>query len=233
MAYKTFALDDQTQVTIYKRKGASSIRLSVTSTGTVRVTVPSWTPYAAGLTFARTKLDWIKQQARPAAALHDGQRIGKAHELQVAASDAAKKVTSRVINNTVVVRHPANLTEADAAVQKVIASASMRALRKEAEQLLPKRTAELAERYEFHYTSVSVKQLKSRWGSCDQHQHLVFNLFLMQLPWELIDYVIMHELTHTQHMNHGPEFWKTIERFMPNAKARRKAMRQYQPLLQA
>ncbi|MDL2362873.1 MAG: SprT family zinc-dependent metalloprotease [Patescibacteria group bacterium] len=231
MAFKTFVLHEDLQVTIYKRKGATSLRLSVTSTGTIRVTIPTWTPYAAGLKFAKSRQGWITAQKKPATVMQNGQAIGKAHHLELLPSPIAKKVSSRVIPGKVVVRYPSYIAPDSPAVQKVITSASIRALRSQAEKLLPQRIDALAKKYGFAYLDVSIKQLKSRWGSCDQKKHIVLNLYLMQLPWELIDYVLLHELTHTQHLNHGPDFWETMKRIVPGLPARRKAMRSYQPML--
>ena len=53
----------------------------------------------------------------------------------------------------------------------------------------------------------------------------------MLLPWDLIDYVIMHELSHTKALHHGSDFWKVFESVMPDAKKRRKEMKNYKPAL--
>jgi hypothetical protein len=53
----------------------------------------------------------------------------------------------------------------------------------------------------------------------------------MQLPWQLIDYVLLHELTHTTILRHGPDFWRALEAVLPNARVLKKAMREYQPIL--
>jgi predicted metal-dependent hydrolase len=71
--------------------------------------------------------------------------------------------------------------------------------------------------------------MKSRWGSCDQHRNIVLNLFLIQLPWEQIDYVLLHELTHTEVLRHGPDFWRAMERVLSDVKQLRKAVRSAQP----
>ena len=78
---------------------------------------------------------------------------------------------------------------------------------------------------------MAVKRLKSRWGSCDQHTNIILNIFLMQLPWECIDYVLLHELTHTNVLHHGPDFWLAMTQVLPNVTQLRKAMRDYQPIL--
>jgi hypothetical protein len=139
------------------------------------------------------------------------------------------KPKSRVQNGRITISHSPLVAATDPAVQTLAEAASLRALRNEAERLLPPRLRELADRYGYEYASVGVKRLTGRWGSCDQHKHIIFNLFLMQLPWELIDYVILHELAHTRVLRHGPPFWGEMERYTPNAKDLRRRMRHYQP----
>jgi predicted metal-dependent hydrolase len=51
----------------------------------------------------------------------------------------------------------------------------------------------------------------------------------MQLPWDLIDYVLLHELVHTEHLHHGAGFWQRFDQVLPGAKQKRKALRAYKP----
>jgi predicted metal-dependent hydrolase len=81
------------------------------------------------------------------------------------------------------------------------------------------------------YHSVKVKRLASRWGSCSSNKVITLNFFLMQLPWPLIDYVLIHELIHTRHMNHSPDFWNDFERIHPGAKNTRNILKQYRPVI--
>jgi predicted metal-dependent hydrolase len=115
----------------------------------------------------------------------------------------------------------------DAVVQEAATKAVLCALRKEAEQHLPERLQDLARLHNFSYRTVSVRQLKSRWGSCDQDKNIKLNLYLMQLPWELIDYVLLHELVHTRVMQHGPVFWSAMADLEPNTPQLRKQIRAY------
>jgi predicted metal-dependent hydrolase len=231
MPKKQFMLDDDLPVTIYKRRSSRSLRLSVNGDGEIRVSIPSWTPYSAGLAFARSKYDWIMSQRHPPVVLADGQPVGKAHHLRFTARPGLAKPTSRVIPGAVLVQYPPELAPGDPAVQKAAYDGSVRALRAQAKQLLPQRLAKLAGAHGFEYSSVTIKQLKRRWGSCDQNRAITLNLFLMQLPWDYIDYVLLHELTHTRIMRHGPDFWNAMTELDPNAKALRKQLREYQPLL--
>jgi len=231
MPYKKFALDERIEVTIYKRKASRSLKLSIGPDGGVRVSIPAWAPYRSGLSFAKSRLAWINKQQPTLTSLQSGQVIGKAHHMFFE-SAAVSKPTGRVYPDKIIVRYPAGLSISDLAVQQAATAAAERALRQQAEELLPKRLAAIATRYDFSYRSVSIKKLKSRWGSCDHQHNIALNLYLMQLPWEVIDYVLLHELTHTKFLNHSPEFWTHLERLLPSYKTIKKTLRSFNPSLQ-
>jgi predicted metal-dependent hydrolase len=231
MPNKIFTLDGGPDVTVYKRRGNRNLRLSISPHGQVRVSIPAWAPYRAGLEFARSRQDWILSQHQPVAPLKHGQAIGKGHHLQFMAKPAAAKATSRISDTTIVVSHPATEPPDGADSQRVARTACVRALRRQAEQLLPQRLAALAATHDFTYQEVRVKQLKSRWGSCDHQARIVLNLFLMQLSWELIDYVLLHELTHTKILRHGPDFWRNMETVLPKTSTLRQELRGFHPIL--
>jgi predicted metal-dependent hydrolase len=230
MPNKNFTIDNELPVTVYKRRGNRNLRLSIRADGQIRVSIPSWAPYSAGINFAQSRLEWIRQQQRQPLLLTHGQAIGKAHHLQFVAGQVEKPV-SRVRQSLVTVTHPPYIHSNETTVQKVAEAACVRALRSQSESLLPQRLAYLAEKHGFNYRSITIKRLKSRWGSCDQHTNITLSLFLMQLPWELIDYVLLHELAHTKVMRHGPDFWRAMGEILPDVKAHRKAIRQYQPAM--
>ena len=85
----------------------------------------------------------------------------------------------------------------------------------------------LAEKYGLSFADLRVKNLKTRWGSCSSVNNINLNIHLMRLPEHLIDYVILHELAHTIHKNHGKGFWQTLDKFSGNARLLAKEMRQY------
>lgn len=232
MAYKEFQLEELA-VKVFKRKGSRSLRLSVTAAGDIRVSIPAWTAYGAGVDFARSRLDWIRSQlaSQPRGLLVQGQAIGKAHRLNFVVDPRLSQPTSRLRTTEVLVRYPLSLTTDDSVVQAAAMRGCIRALRTQAEQLLPQRLRTLADQYGYTYRSVAIKQLKSRWGSCDHQQNITLNLFLMQLPWEYIDYVLLHELAHTKVLQHGPPFWTEMAKHVPNVKELRHRLRAYQPIL--
>jgi predicted metal-dependent hydrolase len=233
MPYKEFRIDGIGTVKVYRRKGNRSMRLTVSGDGNVRVSLPMWAPYQAGVAFAASRQGWITKQTQriPDIVLVHGQQIGKAHHLRFQPSPIADVAKATVRGTTIITTyHPRQQTN-DPTVQAVARAACLRALRIQAGELLGRRLQQLADLHDVAYEGLSIKRMKTRWGSCDQRRHIVLNLFLIQLPWECIDYVILHELAHTKALNHGPTFWKTLEGWLPNARSLRKAMRAYQPTL--
>ena len=83
--------------------------------------------------------------------------------------------------------------------------------RQQARQELPPRLAELAQRYGFTYHRVAIKHNASNWGSCSTLGNINLNLNLVRLPQVLSDYVLLHELCHLRHADHGPEFHRLLE----------------------
>jgi predicted metal-dependent hydrolase len=230
MAIKQFELPTIGKVSLYKRKGSRSLRLSIGHDGAVRVTLPPWLPYKTGLTFVQSKANWIiDQQRNLKPSLKDSQSIGKTYRLQFVQDDSRQRLKTQLKNNLALVHITKNMNINDSQVQQAAQTLSIKALRDEAEELLPTRLQALAQKHGFVFNSVRIRRLKGRWGSCDQHGNITFNLFLMQLPWELIDYVLLHELTHTKVMRHGKPFWDELTRHSPDARNLRKAILTHRP----
>lgn len=92
------------------------------------------------------------------------------------------------------------------------------ALRRRAGMDLPVRTWALASRngLESRIARISVRNQRTRWGSCSARGVISLNWRLIQAPPEVCDYVILHELAHLVHLNHGPRFWALVERMCPD-----------------
>ena len=89
------------------------------------------------------------------------------------------------------------------------------ALRAEAERVLPVRLHELAEGLGLHVKRVSVRDQKGRWGSCSSTGTISLNWRLVQMPLEVRDYVLVHELMHMREPNHSRRFWKHVAQACP------------------
>ena len=112
-------------------------------------------------------------------------------------------------------------------IQQKIRFAIEETLRKEAKDYLPQRVKELAEKNSFRFKKVSVRNSKTRWGSCSFENNINLNLHLMRLPNHLIDYVILHELVHTKIKNHSKDFWNLLDLITGNSKKLDKELKNY------
>lgn len=99
----------------------------------------------------------------------------------------------------------------------------------QAERVFPERLEAMLPRF-FHFQlelpPLQIKNLKSRWGSCNHHGKIVLNLKLMQMPKPYIDYVIVHELCHLIEYNHSRRFYTLLDRMMPDWQERKTKLNQ-------
>lgn len=112
--------------------------------------------------------------------------------------------------------------------QEYISNIVTEVYRYEAKQILPRRLKQLAQQHGFSYNKVSIRNNKSNWGSCSSANNISLNLQMMKLPDELIDYILLHELVHTEIKNHSNAFWQRLDEITNfRAKELSKAVRQY------
>lgn len=228
MPAKIFEINDIGSVAILKRRGSKSIRLGFDSKGGVRVSIPSWVPYQAGITFALDRIEWINKHKPDTTGLFkSGDTIGKTHRMTLIADTKVKSTQVRLKGYEIIVKHPIKLAFDSTVVQAAAERGAKKALWGEAERFLPQRLKLLADSHGFSYRNITVKQLKTKWGSCNQNHEITLNYYLMQLPWHLVDYVLTHELVHTEHLNHSSEFWKRFEDALPGAKKIRNELKTY------
>lgn len=86
----------------------------------------------------------------------------------------------------------------------------------QAVEYIPKRVKYYAEKENFVYNKITIKNLVSRWGSCSTKGNLNFNCLLMLTPDYVIDYIVVHELCHLREMNHSEKFWAEVEKIIPD-----------------
>jgi hypothetical protein len=89
-------------------------------------------------------------------------------------------------------------------------------LRRLAARELPARLSELARLHGFVVSAVSIRNQRTRWGSCSRSGRVSLNWRLIQLPPAVCDYVLLHELTHLRHLNHSARFWREVARVCPH-----------------
>lgn len=95
-----------------------------------------------------------------------------------------------------------------------------------AKRIFPERTAYFAKRMGVDYGRITIREQKTRWGSCSSKGNLNFNWKLVLLAPELLDYVVVHELAHRREMNHSKNFWKIVEAELPDYRERRRRLKE-------
>lgn len=100
-------------------------------------------------------------------------------------------------------------------------------LREQGAKNIKKRLAIISHNLHYKYESVSIRDQKTRWGSCSSNRHLSFNWRLIMMPPEVLDYVIAHELCHLEELRHSPRFWSLVEKAMPDYKQHRQWLRRH------
>lgn len=103
--------------------------------------------------------------------------------------------------------------------------------RSAAREYIPQRVAYYADAYshliKHPYSTITIRDQKTRWGSCSSRGTLSFNWRLMLAPPGILDYVVVHELCHLEHMNHSKDFWSCVEAILPDYKERRKWLKEH------
>lgn len=94
-----------------------------------------------------------------------------------------------------------------------------------AREVLGARTGYYARKMGVTYGRISIREQKTRWGSCSSTGNLNFNWKLVLMPPELLDYVVVHELAHRKEMNHSPRFWAIVEKELPDYCNRREKLK--------
>jgi predicted metal-dependent hydrolase len=179
----------------------------VTPDGRIRLTVPRRASIAGGLRFAANQEAWIlrecRRQAERAADWGPGTTIWFRGERVALAADAAGIFVPGVPRGRALEAHGA------------VRDAVERSLRAMAAAELPLRTRALAAAHAIAIRAVSVRNQRSRWGSCSTRGTIALNWRLIQMPPAVADYVIVHELAHRRHPNHSPRFWREVEALWP------------------
>ncbi|TSC85112.1 MAG: hypothetical protein G01um101413_496 [Parcubacteria group bacterium Gr01-1014_13] len=100
-----------------------------------------------------------------------------------------------------------------------------RKLKHEARILVKEKINQINQVYNFSFNRISIKNHKSRWGSCSKKGNLNFNYKIIHLPVELAEYIIAHELCHLKELNHSSKFWTLVSKTIPDYKTRRRKLK--------
>lgn len=215
-------------VTFERSLKARRYILRLRQDGTVRVTVPRGGTFAEARRFALRQTSWLERQlvrlaARPVHAKdwRVGGNIwfrGEQVLLEAEASGRAVRFASESVR----------VTDTGADLRPAIE----KHLLKLAVRELPPRVAELAALHSVPIRRVSVRNQRSRWGSCSRTGTISLNWRLIQTPESVRDYIILHELMHVRQMNHSARFWREVAIVCPGYEAAERWIKQNSALLQ-
>lgn len=219
------------KITIRRSIKASQVSVRIAPDGNLRATLPLYSPaflIKRLINKSRNELRELIARSNPTYEYKNGMKIGKSHTLIIQPTDSHDFSVSRH-GTQIIVKLPNIVQTTDPSVSRKIRDVIILSLRIEAKSYLPKRLSFLAQKYGFSYEKTRFSHASGRWGSCSSNRTISLNIALMKLPFELIDYVIIHELSHTQQMNHGPLFWSLVENADPDYKIHRRALKLQNP----
>lgn len=218
------------KITIRRNHRARQIKLRLLPDGRLGVSLPPRIPLLFIKRFinsSRQEVRDILDRSKPTYQLIDGQKIGKSHTLIIQSKSKELSVVNH--GKQIIISLPDNLSIDDKTVESLARQAIIKAIKNEARSYLPKRLDYLANKFGYSYTKARCSHSGGRWGSCNSDGVISLNIALMKLPFELIDYVIIHELAHTREMNHSPKFWELVYKNDPNYQKHRKLLRLHNP----
>ena len=218
------------EIVVKKRSLAKSVSLKIAPDGRIQITMPPYAPLLAAKTLIKTSRKQIRElvsQYREKLSYTENQQIGKSHNLLI--QTTAKPSSVKIVGTQILAEINEVESVESTANQQLIRSKILIALRKEAKSYLPRRLSFLAEEHGFSFARSKITHSSSRWGSCSSSGTISLNIGMMNLPFELIDYVIIHELCHTRHMNHSTKFWDEVYKFDPQYKMHRNELKKYSP----
>lgn len=194
---------------------ARRISISLRPPSTVRLTIPYNIALSDAIKFLESKYDWIEsgldkfKQKYPEKII-EMPYYTKEHTLRYNPCDT-DKISTLITNREFIVSYPISSHFSNDNVQEATKRAIELVWSDEAKGLLPQRVSSLAKEFGFKYGKVSIRNTKSRWGSCTVKNDISLSIHLMHIPNHLIDYIILHELCHTVHKNHGEGFHQLLK----------------------
>lgn len=216
------------RITVRRSARSSAMRVTMASNGTLRISAPSYAPIFMVKRMIASSRDQLRKllEAHPRIELSDGMAIGKSHHLLI------RKATTINLTRTgtqLLLSVPPAQSLDHPEVVELAKKHIISALKREAKHYLPRRLEWIAKEHGHEYTKVRFSHASGRWGSCNSKGVISLNIALMNLSYELIDYVIMHELAHTRHMNHSSLFWAEVEHMDSDYKMHRTLIKKHSP----
>lgn len=207
------------------KKKVKRISIRIDEKGQIKVTLPLFVEYDKGRQFVLEKREWIVKQYQKiqeeqekrgdfSNKLEENSKLyycGKPLSLHFVIRKSARAVRVEKVGERIVITGPKLSRE-----EKIMALTGW--FRNMAKIRITKRVEDLGQKMGLSFGTVRIKDQKSRWGSCSSRKNLNFNWRLIMAPDEVLDYVVIHELSHLKEMNHSVRFWNLVAQWMPDYK---------------
>ncbi|PID95223.1 MAG: hypothetical protein CSA95_00860 [Bacteroidetes bacterium] len=227
-------------VILNQRRHLKHVRITVKPDLQVQVSFPYRVSATQAIRYVQEKKGWIVKTLRKFREEQDERFLFTPameyhthfHKILIK-THGEEQLTFHIGEDATTIRVPDNRDPRDPFIQDWIRHAVEETWRVEAKRYLPSRVASLAAQHHFQFRKVAIRNAKTRWGSCSDTNNINLSLHLMRLPYDLIDFVILHELCHTIHKHHGWEFHALLDRLCNgeekrmNARLRRVNMKDY------
>ncbi len=206
------------KVQIKKRKGQRHLRLRISTSGTAVLSTPSRFPVYLAKAYLKSKINWLDEHTFESKSIKHGSKLFTGQVVTVK-SESYKRNKVVLSGNEFAFFLSNHVDEPKS--QKYITDKIQKFYQVELAKIIDQRLRLYSEKTGLRYSNFQIKNLRSKWGSCDRHKNLSFSLYLIGQELALIDYVVLHELVHTKYMNHQQKFWAYVEEYMPDYKQRR------------
>jgi predicted metal-dependent hydrolase len=220
------------KVVVRRSVRARHVKLKVHPDGNIRASLPLYAPMLLVKRLIHQSRDKLRgivaEQSIGKQHYTTGMTLGKSHRLVVVQTHNTASSIKRQ-DQSIVIYIAENETLETPQVRKLIQAEHIKLLRTEAKAYLPRQLRYLAETFGFDYEKVRFSHSSGRWGSCSSQGTISLNIALMKLDHSLINYVLIHELCHTKHMNHSPAFWALVQTCDPQYKSHRLALKHEHP----
>ncbi len=199
-------------------EGARRYSLTLTRDGRPRITIPRRGTLAEARRVAARHLVWLQRQLakfqntreRQAAWIDDGLLMFRGELSRIERRD--DPVRHPIVFAGMEIPIPSRLADTPAVWRALV----VRHLRELAAVELPARVIELARQHECDVLQITVRNQRSRWGSCSGRKSISLNWRLVQTPEFVRDYIILHELMHIRELNHSARFWAHVGKVCPD-----------------
>ncbi len=215
------------EYTLKKNKSAKNLKIKIDATGNVVVVAHPFVPKFILDQFVKQHQDWILQHLEKQHTKHtfnsktEVHIFGKKYQKKLEFSLQNKigmytKGESLIFNPTA--QPELNTVENQKKWEKKFQEKLEQFLKNTANHYIITRTHAISEKMNLKFNKITLKKQKTRWGSCSSQKNLNFNWQLVHFEPKIIDYVIVHELSHLVNMNHSQKFWNLVEKYDPEYK---------------